>query len=154
MSYRLISNGCAQRVSDGMIIPPDHRFWAEVQAYLDSGGKWERAPAPTIEQRNNAIRDAAWQWMSTVPKARGYDSIESCCSYAQSSVARYKAEALAMIAWRDAVNQRLEALALAPPAGVTTWEQVKPLLPQPEAFAWPAAVSLPLDQIPPIKLGV
>lgn len=108
---------------------------------------------PTVKERNNAIRDAAWQWMSSVPKTRGYDSIESCCSYAQSSVARYKAEALAMIAWRDAVNQRLEQLALSPPAGVTTWEQVRPLLPQPEAYAWPAAVSLPLDQVPPIKLG-
>ncbi|WDI91911.1 hypothetical protein [Xanthomonas campestris] len=108
---------------------------------------------PTVSERNNAIRDAAWQWMSSVPKARGYDSIESCCSYAQSSVVRYKAEALAMIAWRDAVNQRLEQLALSPPVGVSTWEQVRPLLPQPEAFAWPAAVSLPLDQIPPIKLG-
>lgn len=109
---------------------------------------------PTVKERNNAIRDAAWQWMLAVPKARGYDSIESCCSYAQSSVARYKAEALAMIAWRDAVNQRLEQLALSPPVGVTTWEQVRPLLPQPEAYAWPAAVSLPLDQVPPIKLGV
>lgn len=109
---------------------------------------------PTVKERNNAIRDAAWQWMLAVPKARGYDSIESCCSYAQSSVARYKAEALAMIAWRDAVNQRLEQLALSPPAGVTTWEQVRPLLPQPEAYAWPAAVSLPLNEVPPIKVSV
>lgn len=153
MNYRLLDSGAALRLADGMIIPPDHRYWAEVDAYLKGGGKWAPDPTPTVEQRNNAIRDAAWQWMAAVPKARGYDSIESCCSYAQSSVARYKAEALAMIAWRDAVNQRLEQLALSPPTGVTTWEQVKPLLPQPEAFAWPAAVSLPLDQIPPIKLG-
>ncbi|QWN20886.1 hypothetical protein DGM98_12795 [Xanthomonas citri] len=124
-----------------------------MQPLIDAGVEQDKDPAPTVEQRNNAIRDAAWQWMTTVPKARGYDSIESCCSYAQSSVARYKAEALAMIAWRDAVNQRLEQLALSPPAGVTTWAQVKPLLPQPESFSWPAAVSLPLDQIPPIKLG-
>ncbi|WP_126946682.1 hypothetical protein [Xanthomonas sp. BRIP62409] len=109
---------------------------------------------PTEKERNNAIRDAAWSWMSAVPKARGYDSIESCCSYAQSSVARYRTEALAMIAWRDAVNQRLEALALSPPVGVTTWDQVRPLLPQPEAFNWPAAVTLPLNEIPPIKVGV
>ncbi len=59
-----------------------------------------------------------------------------------------------MIAWRDAVNQRLEALALSPPVGVTTWDQVRPLLPQPEAFNWPAAVTLPLNEIPPIKVGV
>jgi hypothetical protein len=147
MSYRLLENGNALRLSDGLIIPPGHRFWDEIDAYMKAGGKWEDAPPPTIEQRNNKIRDAAWAWMASVPKSRGYDSIESCCSYAQSGVPRYKAEALAMIAWRDAVNQALEALALAPPPGVETWEQVLPLLPQPGAFSWPAAVELPLGEL-------
>lgn len=92
-----------------------------------------------------AIRAAAWDWMSSVVKARRYDSIESCCSYANSTVPRYKAEALAMISWRDAINTTLEQLVMNPPPGLETWEQVKALLPQPEAFNWPAEVDIPMD---------
>lgn len=103
---------------------------------------------------HRAIRDAAWQWMASIVQDRGYDSIESCVSYYDSSVARYKAEARAMVAWRDAVNQALEALVLNPPAGVDTWEEVVVLLPQPGAFAWPPKVDLPLEGTdPPIQIG-
>ncbi|KAK6697013.1 hypothetical protein SNK04_014416 [Fusarium graminearum] len=56
----------------------------------------------------------------------------------------------AMVAWRDAVNQALEALVRDPPAHVETWEQVRVLLPQPESFAWPAAAELPLDAVDPV----
>ncbi|MBH1639160.1 glycoside hydrolase family protein [Stenotrophomonas maltophilia] len=66
---------------------------------------------------------------------RGYDSVESCASYYSSGVTRYRAEALAMVAWRDAVNQALEQLVLAPPEGIETWDQVRALLPQSETFA-------------------
>ncbi len=50
--------------------------------------------------------------------ARGYDSIESCASYYNSSVSLYRLEARAIVAWRHAVNQQLEQLVLAPPAGI------------------------------------
>ena len=80
---------------------------------------------------------------------RGYDGIESCASYYNSGVARYRAEARAMVAWRDAVNQALEQLVLAPPDGIETWEQVRALLPQPETFAWPEKAELPLDGLAP-----
>ena len=50
------------------------------------------------------------------------------------------------------VNQALETLVLAPPAGIETWEQVKPLLPQPEAYDWPAPVERQLDGVPPVQL--
>lgn len=36
-------------------------------------------------------------------RKNGYDSILSACSYVSSSVAKFKTEALAFIAWRDAV---------------------------------------------------
>lgn len=92
--------------------------------------------------------------MASVVTERGYDSIETCCSYYNSSVDRYRLEARAMVAWRDAVNQALEALVLNPPAGVDTWEEVVALLPQPETFPWPAKVELPLEGTePPIHIG-
>ncbi|MBN5141590.1 hypothetical protein JY471_03495 [Stenotrophomonas maltophilia] len=91
-----------------------------------------------------AIRTAAWKWMTEFVQERRYDTIESCCSYYDSTVTRYRLEARAMVAWRDAVNQRLEELVLAPPAGIATWEQVKPLLPQPTGFPWPSETELPL----------
>ncbi|WP_277778898.1 hypothetical protein [Stenotrophomonas maltophilia] len=77
-------------------------------------------------------------------QARNYDTVESCCSYFNSGVPRFRDEARAMVAWRDAVNLALEQLVLAPPAGIETWDQVRALLPQPEAFNWPGEVSLPL----------
>ena len=97
----------------------------------------------------NAIRDAAFAWMNHEVKVRGYDSIETCCSYYNSSVDRYRLEARAMVAWRDAVNQQLEQLVLAPPTGIETWDQVRVLLPQPEEFDWPAEASLPLEAVQP-----
>lgn len=99
---------------------------------------------PNTPEHYRAIREAAWNWMTGYVKLRRYDSIESCCSYANSTVPRYKAEALAMIRWRDAVNVRLEGLVVNPPAGLETWEQVKALLPQPEEFQWPVEIDLPL----------
>ncbi|HDS1139799.1 TPA: hypothetical protein QDZ75_003872 [Stenotrophomonas maltophilia] len=78
-------------------------------------------------------------------RARGYDDIPNCASYFNSSITRYRQEARALVAWRDAVNQKLEQLVLAPPVGVETWEQVRALLPQPEAFSWPEKAELPLD---------
>lgn len=152
MSYKLLPDGSA--LLDGTVIPPGHRWWKErVQPMIDAGTPQDEDPKPTIEQRNAAIRDEAWRWMAAVPKDRGYDSIESCCSYAQSGVARYQAEALAMIAWRDAVSQALEQMALNPPKEVETWEQVRPLLPQPEAFDWPESVSLPLNAPEKAEMG-
>lgn len=113
-------------------------------------------PPPPYElhspEHYRAIRTAAWAWMTEFVQARRYDNVETCCSYYNSAVPRYAAEAAAMVAWRDAINQKLEELVASPPAGIETWEQVKVLLPQPEAYNWPAEVELPLDEIPPIHL--
>lgn len=58
-----------------------------------------------------------------------------------------------MVAWRDAVNQALEQLVLAPPEGIESWEQVRALLPQSETFAWPEKAELPLDGLAPVHAG-
>jgi hypothetical protein len=83
--------------------------------------------------------------MTAWVQERRYDTVESCCSYANSTVARYRAEAMAMIQWRDDVNQALEAMVLAPPAGTETWEQVEQMLPQPEQYSWPQELLLPMN---------
>lgn len=116
--------------------------------WVASGGVPDPQPTPYTlysPEHFRAIRDAAFAWMRGEVEARGYDDIPNCASYYNSSVARYRLEARALVAWRDAVNQKLEQLVLAPPAGIETWEQVRALLPQPEAFDWPERAELPLD---------
>ncbi|MBA0394869.1 hypothetical protein D7U98_05550 [Stenotrophomonas maltophilia] len=122
-------------------------LWDQYQLWLKEGNTaMPIGPAytPYSPEHFRAIRDQAFSWMRGEAVARGYDSIESCASYYNSGVERYRLEARAMVAWRDAVNQRLEELVLAPPAGIETWEQVKPLLPQPTGFNWPSEIELPL----------
>ncbi|WP_353089213.1 hypothetical protein [Stenotrophomonas sepilia] len=123
--------------------------------WLASGGEPDLPPAPYAlysPEHFRAIRDAAFAWMRAEAVERGYDSIESCASYYNSSVERYRLEARAMVAWRDAVNQALEQLVLNPPEGVVTWDQVRPLLPQQDNFDWPPEASLPLDAVERVVL--
>lgn len=149
MIYQLTeSPDMVMRLPDNCTVSKGHRFWDEYQAWLALGNKPDPVPPPYephSPEHYRAIRASAWEWMSTFIRERRYDGIESCCSYASSTVARYKSEAAAMIAWRDAVNLALEQLVMIPPTGVETWEQVRALLPQPEAFAWPEKAELPLD---------
>jgi hypothetical protein len=125
-------------------------LWRNYEEWCAGGNNADPVPElappflPNSPAHHRAIRDAAWKWMASIVMERGYDSIETCCSYYNSSVERYRREARAMVAWRDAVNQALEALVLNPPVGVDTWEEVCPLLPQPGVFNWPVKVDLPL----------
>lgn len=141
-------DGGAQCMDTGDKIGEDHRWWDE-RVLPDVAANGWYIEVPTNNERNHAIRNAAWAWMTAWVHARLYDSIESCCSYATSKVPRYAAEAACMVEWRDDVNQRLIELALAPPAGVETWEDVMPLLPQPEAYSWPEEMELPLAETTP-----
>ncbi|MBN5074463.1 hypothetical protein JY427_02230 [Stenotrophomonas maltophilia] len=144
--YRLTENpDVLLCIETGAFIPRGHWMWPS--KWLDSHAPLPLPAAYTLHspEHYRAIRAAAWAWMNAEVNARQYDSIETCVGYFNSGVERYRLEARAMVAWRDAVNQRLEELVLAPPAGIATWEQVRPLLPQPEAFPWPASVELPLE---------
>lgn len=134
-------------VETGAVIPRGHYLWPTEWLLHNEPLPILPAYEPNTPAHHRAIRDAAWTWMAGVVQDRGYDSIENCCSYYNSAVARYKAEARAMVTWRDAVSQALEALVLDPPPGVVTWEQVCPLLPQPEAYPWPVKVELPLETV-------
>lgn len=140
-------------LSTGAWIPRGHRDWPE--SWLEEN---EPQPVPPPFELNTpahyrAIRDAVWAWMLAYVQDRRYDSIETCCSYYNSGVARYRNEARAMVAWRDAVSTALELLVANPPPGLATWEQVRVLLPQPESFDWPAEVELPLEGVAPITIG-
>lgn len=146
--YRLTKDpDILQRVETGAFIPRGHYMWPT--EWLE---KNTPLPAPLgleFELHTPAhyryIRDQAFAWMRGEAVERGYDSIESCASYYNSSVARYRAEARAMVAWRDAVNQALEQLVRAPPDGIETWEQVRLLLPQPDAYNWPNKLEFALS---------
>jgi hypothetical protein len=50
------------------------------------------------------------------------------------------------------VNLALEQMVMSLPAGIETFADVLPLLPQPEAYPWPEAVSLPLDEAPEVHV--
>lgn len=131
----------------GTAIPRGHWMWVQYEQWCADGNTPVPVPPPYelhSPEHYRAIRAAAWQWMTAFVNERRYDTIESCCSYLDSSVERYRLEARAMMAWRDAINQALEALVVNPPVGVVTWEQVQPLLPQPSLFNWPSSVELPL----------
>ncbi|MEN4951920.1 hypothetical protein [Stenotrophomonas sp. TWI819] len=134
-------------LATGAFIPKGHRLWDEFQAWVDAGNRPLPVALPYVlhsPQHYQSIRSNAWNWMNAWINERRYDSIETCVGYFNSGVPRYRDEARAMVAWRDAVNQKLEELVANAPAGIETWDQVRPLLPQPEAFGWPSEVSLPL----------
>lgn len=108
---------------------------------------------PYTPEHFRFIRDSAAEWLLAKAKERGYDSVESCVSYYNSTRARYQREARAMVAWRDAVYGGLEDLAANPPANIETWEQVRVLLPQPEAYDFPdTEVLLPGSEIDPVEV--
>lgn len=147
-------------VETGARIPRGHWMWVGYENWLAEGNEPAAAdtagPAPHTPEHYRAIRDAAFAWMASVVVARGYETIESCASYYNSGVERYRLEARALVAWRDDVNQALEHLVLDPPEGIETWDQVRPLLPQPEAYPWPVTLELPLgaaETAPPVVLS-
>lgn len=146
-TYKLtISPSTVHHLPSDTFIPKGHPLWDEYEAWLAAGNTPIPAgPTPNSAEHYRAIQSAAFSWMAEWVRARGYDDIPNCASYFNSSITRYRQEARALVAWRDAVNQKLEQLVLAPPVGVETWEQVRALLPQPEAFSWPEKAELPLD---------
>ena len=151
--YRLTQDpDILQCLETSAFIPRGHYLWPT--KWLESNTPLPVPPPYELHSPEHcrAIRAAAWDWMASEVQERGYDSIETCVGYYNSGVDRYRLEARAMVAWRDAGNQALEALVKAPPAGVETWEQVRALLPQPGAYSWPSEVDLPLDGVPPIHL--
>jgi hypothetical protein len=62
-------------------------------------------PGPTADQIRTQYETAAQSLLDSTAKAWGYDSVISAASYTTSGVAQYKADAQALIEWRDALWQ-------------------------------------------------
>lgn len=97
----------------------------------------EALRTPTTEEFHAAIVAGVAQWLDQTVQARGYDNIVSCASYANSTVERFQAEAVAAIEWRDAVYSTLYQFQADPPEGVATLDQVIGILPAAAEFGWP-----------------
>lgn len=97
-------------------------------------------PAPTLADAAAALSAAVQTWLDTTARANGYDSIASCISYRGSSIAQWDADAIAALAWRDAVwlaaFQWQQAALDNPPASFPTAADVIATLPQPGAYGW------------------
>jgi len=85
---------------------------------------------PSLTQAQvQAVLDTDVQaYIDSKATAKGYDSAASCLSYLNSSNATWKADAVAMNSWRDAVWGYcfMNATSATPS---TTWAQLQPLLP-------------------------
>jgi hypothetical protein len=97
---------------------------------------WQDMPP---EQVAGIVEAAIQRHVDATARARGYRSGDACATYATSTNAAWQAEALAFVAWRDAVW----ALAFATdPSGFETIEDVIAALP---AMVWPGD-TLPTDE--------
>lgn len=90
--------------------PPDT---AQVTWSWDPVGlAWVSAPTPAAQlaAAKTVYENAAQALLDATAQSWSYDSIISAASYANSGVPQFKAEALALIGWRDAVWQAAYAL--------------------------------------------
>lgn len=87
-------------------------------------------PAPSAEQVAASYETALQSALDTGAQAWGYDNIVSAASYAASTVAQFKAEAAALIGWRDASWIYAKSVTLsAPPASVAVFLAAAPAAP-------------------------
>lgn len=127
---------------DGACIPFDesNRDYQDYLAWVSDGNTPTQPPAPTFADYQAAFMGNFSQWLEDTAHTNSYDSVLSCCTYATSAVTQFKNDALAMIAWRDALwtwaaqwqagfNGQL-------PNPIPTWESVKALAPQPATYGW------------------
>lgn len=106
------------------------------QITADAGGAPEATDVPA-PSRADMVKQAAAQvnhLLDAAVQARDYDSIESACSYATSTVDAWQAEALACSAWRDQVWQWFYAEVAAGTDDVPGPKQLRKAMP---ALSWP-----------------
>ena len=143
MRYRLTDSAVSIFDADaGCFISQGTWLWDEYEQWLAAGNVPDPLPAPTFAEVVQALMPGVQAWMEGVVRANGYDSVISCASYANSGVEQWRNDALAVIAWRDAVWQAAYAWQAGAngqlPATIPTLAEVIAQLPQPEAFDWVA----------------
>lgn len=121
-------------------VPDGSSQWAQYQEWLAAGGVCDPVPPITFAEAVADYEAGVQAWMDGVAGQNGYASVVSCASYANSSNAQWKADAAAIIAWRDALWEAAYNLwagyAGAIPNPQPTLAQVIASLPQPEQFGW------------------
>lgn len=97
-------------------------------------------PEPSMADAAAALTTDIQAWLDATASQNGYDSLASCISYTGSTITQWQADAVAALAWRDAVWQACflwQQSAIAnPPATFPTSAEVIAQLPQPETFGW------------------
>lgn len=124
----------------GTTIPSGNYLWDAYQQWLAAGNEPLPVPELTFDQLVAMYEPALEQWMLQTVRQNGYDSILSCISYIHSSNTVWKADAQAVIDWRDALWTAAYAyrnsLNGVVPSPVPTIEQIIAQLPQPSTFNW------------------
>lgn len=95
------------------------------------------APPMTDEQIEAELSKAVQRVLDTEARTHLYDGILSLCSYAESTNANFKAEALAGVAWRDAVWAHCYQVLSDIKAGNRAVPTAAELLAELPAMAWP-----------------
>lgn len=113
-------------ITDAEPLANDH---PEILAFLH--------PEPTPEQIRAKLEAALDAHVDATARGMGYRSSESCAGYAASTDATFKAEALAFIAWRDALWRTAIAVMQAVLAGQRAVPTREELLAEMPAFERP-----------------
>jgi hypothetical protein len=136
--YQFNRFGNIIRTTDGAMIPNDagNRDYIAVQAWIAAGNTVAAyVPSPDAVQ---AIFVATVQTLlDSTAQQRNYDGILSACTYADSTVAAFKAEGQACVAWRDAVWAQCYADLAAVRAGTMPQPSIDTFLAGLPKLTWP-----------------
>jgi hypothetical protein len=133
--YRLIANG-VRRLRDGAEIPfaEGNGDYAGYQRWLEEGNTPEPMDPPNLP---GIVVPMVQDRLDTFCRTRGYDGILSACTYASSTVPKFKAEGTYAVQARDSHWNACYLILAEVQAGareVPTLEEVLAELP---ALVWP-----------------
>jgi hypothetical protein len=117
-SYAQIAGSTAIARSDGAILPadPSNRDYQSYLSWVAAGHQPAAPSTPTPQQQMQfSIQAAALQLqqlLDLMAQSWGYDNVVSAISYLASGNPRFRAEAQAMLDWRDQVWSWAETLEL------------------------------------------
>lgn len=141
MTYQLTDElDWIRHIPSGTDIPKGHRLWDAYEAWLSEGN----TPIPRQSMQFDYVVtkaiDGIQAWLDSTAAQNGYDGAVSCASYATSSVARWRQDAAALMAWRDAVWQEAHAwrasLGGQLPSPIPTIENIIATLPPARDYGW------------------